>query len=286
MTVLRPAAGHGDPPAVRVAEPALRFDARAARLRALAEGHAAAEWLSLLAQIARGQAAAVREVRPAAAPPAAPDGPPLAWDRIPRDGAWRRMLAVLLSHVRTGEMPAETQEAVRRLSESDEAQLEALAGAFLAGAVPSDRAACAPFVGAALQAWFAALAARIDPGGLGPTHGACAVCGGPPVAGVVQGDDRRRYVSCALCTAEWNVPRVHCVSCDTATAPEYFQIEGQQGAKAEACPACRSYVKLFDALDRPGAEPAADDAATIALDLMLAEDGWLRAGANVYVGAG
>jgi FdhE protein len=82
------------------------------------------------------------------------------------------------------------------------------------------------------------------------------------------------------------VPRVRCVACETATGPEYLHLDQDPGAKAEACPDCRTYLKLFDLAKRPGAEPAADDAATIALDLLLAEEGFHRAGPNVYVGSG
>jgi FdhE protein len=290
-----------DPPALRLADPRLLFEARAARFRKLAAGHAAPEWLALLAQLAHGQAVAVREVRPVR--PASPaGGPPLAAGRLARDGAWRRMLAVILAAIRTEDLPPEAQVAVGRAAALGADELEPLAGALLDGAFPSspdllrpaergrgkddERAACAPFLGAALQAWLAALAAGLDPGAAPAATGACPVCGGPPVAGVVQGNDRLRYVTCALCTAEWNVVRARCVSCDTAAPPEYLHVEGQQGAKAEACPTCRSYVKLFDQLERPGADAAADDAATVALDLLLAEEGWLRAGPNLYVSAG
>jgi FdhE protein len=268
---------------LRLPEPALHFDARAARLRALADGHPAGDWLLLLARIAAGQRAAAREVRVLAAEERA-EGPPLAPERVPRDGAWRRMLAVVLAAVRDPGLPAETLAAVRELSEADPARLEALADEVLAGAVPPDRLALAPFVGAALQAWFAALAASLDPGMVAPGGEGCPVCGSPAVAGIVQGDDRRRFLSCALCAAEWYAPRLVCTRCGDKAALAFFHVNGDEGAKAETCGRCRTYVKLFDLEKRAGAEPAADDAATIALDLLLAEEGWRRAGLNLYVG--
>ncbi len=283
----------GDAPRLRLPDPGLLFDARAARFQALAQGHAAPDWLLLLSRIAAGQALAVREI-PARHARAPGEGPPLAFDQLPRDDTWRRMLGIVLSSVRAPTNPVETEDALRRLGEAGATELEALAQGVLAGELPQDRLACAPFVGAALQAWFTALAAGIDPGalaaGIDPgvvpaAKGACPVCGGPPVAGLVQGGDRLRYVTCALCTAEWNVPRVRCAMCANDAGLQYLHVEGDRGTKAEACPSCRAYLKLFDEEERAGVEPAADDAATLALDLLLAEEGFGRAGVNLYVGA-
>lgn len=275
--------------ALRLHDPALLFEARALRLRTLAEGHAAPDWLLLLSRVASGQHAAVREVPvpPARAPATPGGGPPLAFGRVPRDGAWRRMLGVVLSAARAPGLPVQTLDALRRLEDSGVSHLEALADGVLRGNLAPDRLACAPFVAAALQAWFAAIASRLDPSAVGGGSASCPVCGAPPVAGVVQGTDRLRYLSCALCAAEWNVPRVRCTSCGAEADLAYFHVDGdgEAGAKAEACGACRAYLKLFDEEKRPGAEAAADDAATIALDLLMAEEGWRRSGLNLYVGA-
>ncbi len=276
-------AREGQAPALRLPDPLRLFERRAARLDALAHGHAAPEWLLLLARVAAGQARAVTEIRPAAPAPCA--GRPLAYGELRRDESWRRMLALVVDAARTPGLPVRTQEALRRIGESGVPDLERLADGVLAGAVEPDDRACAPFVGAALQAWLTALAAGIDPATAPAPEGACPVCGGPPVAAIVQAVDRLRYVTCAVCSSEWNVPRIRCVACETSVGPEYFQIEAERGLKVEACPTCRTYVKLFDEEKRPGAEAAADDAATIALDLLVSEEGFHRAGSNLYVGA-
>ncbi|HET7825893.1 MAG TPA: formate dehydrogenase accessory protein FdhE [Anaeromyxobacter sp.] len=274
---------HAQAEPLRLPDPALLFEARAARLAKLASGSSTPEFLLLLSRVARGQASAARgvAVEPARAPGG---GPPLDAERTPRDGAWRRMLAAILDAARAPELPAETRAALRRLSEAREAELEAIASALLAGEVAPADVAAAPFVGAALQAWFSALAARLDPSAIpGGAPSACPVCGSPPVAGLVQGKDRLRYLTCALCAAEWNFSRLYCAVCGKDDELAYYGVEGDKGAKAEACARCRVYVKLFDDGERAGAEPAADDAATLALDLMLAEDGWRRLGPNLYL---
>jgi FdhE protein len=195
------------------------------------------------------------------------------------------MLAVILSAARAPGLPPETEEALRRVGEADAGALEALADAIVAGAVPRGLVGAAPFAGAALQAWLSALAAGLDPSALGHGEGSCPACGGPPVAAVMQGGDRFRYVSCAFCAAEWHVPRVRCVLC-AGEQLEYLHAEGDRGAKAEACRSCGAYLKLLDGEARPGAEAAADDAATIALDLLVADEGYHRAGPNLYVAPG
>jgi FdhE protein len=273
----------GDAPPLRLPEPGRLFELRATRLLALAASHGVPDWLRLLARIAEGQAVAVRELRPARPPPRG--GRPLDHGALPRDDAWRRMLAVILAASRGPGLPAATEETLRRLAAAGPVELEALADAVLSGAVPPAQVAAAPFVGAALQAWLASLAAGLDPAAAPPAaEGACPVCGGPPVAARIRKGDRLRYVVCAFCASEWNVPRVHCVACDTSAGPAYFHVDAERGVKAEACPTCRAYVKLFDEEQRPGCEPTADDAATLTLDLLVAEEGYQRAGPNLYVG--
>ena len=92
-------------------------------------------------------------------------------------------------------------------------------------------------------------------------------------------------LTCALCAAEWQAIRINCVLCSSEQL-EYLHEEGDRGTKAEACSSCRGYVKLFDLEHRGGADAAADDAATIALDLLVAEEGYHRAGPNLYVAPG
>ncbi|WP_242361119.1 formate dehydrogenase accessory protein FdhE, partial [Anaeromyxobacter sp. SG17] len=157
--------------------------------------------------------------------------------------------------------------------------LEALADDVLAGA-PADLAA-APFVGAALQAHLTRLAAALEPATPAPAGAACPVCGGAPVASVVLGDARVRYVVCGLCSAEWHVPRAQCPVCREAGGLSYLEVEGgPRGVAAEACDHCHAYLKVFDLAEAHSADAVADDAATLVLDLLTGERGFLRAGAN------
>ena len=270
------------PPPLRLPEPGVLFRARAERLEALAQDHAASEWLRFLARLARGQDRALREVRVAAGS-TRHGGPPLA--SAARDPSWRAILRVVLAEARRGALPDAAEAAVARLEGAAPEVLEALASDVLGGA-PTDLAA-APFVGAALQAYLARLAAGIDPGAARPDAGGCPVCGGAPVASVVLGEARVRYVSCGLCGTEWHLPRVQCPVCRESGGLSYLSVEGgPPGVTAEACKHCRAYLKVIDLAHAPGADAVADDAATLVLDLLVGERGLLRAGVNPLAPAG
>jgi FdhE protein len=263
---------------LRLPVPERVFRDRATRLDALAPDHPAGDWLRFLARLVRGQDRAVRELR-APAPLRAGGGPPLAGALAASARSWRAALEVVLTAARDGPLPGPARAAVERLEAAPPDALEALA-AQVPGGAPEDLAA-APFVGAALQVHLARLAARVDPGAVSPGAGSCPVCGGLPAASVVLGDARARYLSCGLCGAEWNLPRVQCPVCRDASRLSYLAVEdGRPGVAAETCDRCRAYLKIFDLAEAPGADAIADDAATLVLDVLLGERGFLRAGVN------
>jgi len=273
------------PPPLRLPEPGVLFRARAERLEALAQDHAASEWLRFLARLARGQDRAVRDVRVPALAPRHDGGPPLASALASRDPSWRAMLRVVLAAARDGALPTEASAAVARLEGAAPDVLEALADDVLGGA-PADLAA-APFVGAAIQAYLACFAAGLDPAAVEPRAGGCPVCGGAPVASVVLGEARVRYLACGLCGAEWHLPRVQCPVCREAGGLSYLSVEGgPPGVTAETCKHCRAYLKVIDLAEAHGGDAVADDAATLVLDLLVGERGILRAGVNPLAPAG
>lgn len=282
-----PAGGIGAPaeiPPLQLPEPAATFDARAARLAALARDHPAAPFLELLARVARAQRVAARElpIPPRPGPPGG--GRPLDRARLARDPAWRAMLRLVIAGCRGEDLPAPAREALDRLATARDAALEEHAASVLADA-PRDLAA-APFVGAALQVWFTRLAAGLDPGAVPPATSECPVCGAPPVAGVIMGNDRSRHLVCALCATRWHLPRVRCAACHESDALSYLSLEGAPpGIQAEACGHCRGYLKLLDLAADPAAEPVADDAASIVLDLLMGERGHHRIGVNLLAPA-
>jgi FdhE protein len=262
------------------------FSRRAERLRELALGHAAGDWLEALAQLCQAQAQAVALVAPALPPRDVTAREPLHFVKLARQAAWRDLLDVIAGVMRKAELPAPARAAVARLATAGTAAREAWAEALLAGAEHDLEAAGAPIVAAALQAWWTALAAQLGVAATA-TSGSdadCPVCAAPPVAGVVLGDDKVRYLSCSLCASEWHRARVQCVVCGSAAQVSYQAIAGgAAGIKAETCAGCKAYIKLFYREEVPRAEALADDAATLALDILLGEAGYARCGVNLLV---
>lgn len=290
-----------EPPAI-IAPEADVFARRAERFDQLADGHPLADWLRYLGAISRAQHAALQAL-PALTKLALPDEvalasarehrmPPLPAQSWPRDPAWREVLRQIANAVAPA--VAETARAdLARLAVLPVEELEVLAERVLHTELYGDDAALLPYVGAALQVLWTGLAHRI---GLRlmplDVPGVCPCCGFLPVASIVKtvgaGDNtvgNLRYLHCALCNTEWNLVRVKCAACDSTAGIAYRQLEGEGvrqpgAARAETCDSCRSYLKIVYR-EKGGVDPVADDLATLALDILVDEAGYARAGPNL-----
>ncbi len=193
-------------------------------------------------------------------------------------------LRTIMAELASVAMPSAARAALGRLANLRQEDVLALANAILSGNFAGLDIAIAPFVAAALQVGFAGWAARTRPSEVARSgERGCPVCRRPPVAGTVLADQRLRYLTCALCGSEWYLPRIQCAHCDANAEIAYFSFDGMIGVKAEACDACGRYLKLFYLDERPGAEAAADDLASIAVDLLLSEKGYLKAGLDLFL---
>ncbi len=174
---------------------------------------------------------------------------------------------------------------------------------MLGGSTLDDDAAAVPFVGAALQVYFARLAASLDVNLVKNFDVAtvCPVCATRPVASIVRiGGERNnlRYLVCALCSTEWNVARIKCSACEDDKGVHYLSMtaggaEGRPGEpahnevgvaaarRAEACDECKSYLKIFYQEKDPQVDATADDLASLALDVLVDEHGFGRSGPNL-----
>lgn len=265
-------------------DPVLRPDlgplyaARAARLRALAQGHELGDYLRFAAQVTEAQAACV------GAGGAGPAGPvdPAA---LAREGDWPATLDRILGALR-GHAPAPAEPRLAALAALDEAGRRAAAAALAAGDYARVEPAFGPLIWAALSLAAAEAARRAPlPAAEAPETADCPVCGGPPAASHVHTGARQglRYLHCALCECEWHVVRAKCACCGDAEQVDYLSFDTPEAAvRAEACGACGGYLKLVSAERDPGAEPVADDLATLTLDDAARTEGYGRSGVNPF----
>lgn len=177
-------------------------------------------------------------------------------------------------------------QALARIAEASDTDVEVWVRTLRMGQSAPEDSAVLPFVAAALQialpGWVTEQVA-VDGGG--PTEpGLCPACRGWPVASVLRTFSNTpglRYLHCGLCASEWPYPRIQCVHCGSVEGIAYQGIEGADPAvQAETCDACRTYLKRIDMDKAPGADPLADDLATLALDMLLNEQGYQRFGFN------
>ena len=125
------------------------------------------------------------------------------------------------------------------------------------------------------------------------TH--CPCCGTEAVGSVVfaSGDlAGLRYMHCPHCNSRWNALRAKCPTCDSSggmaiqeidTDAAVAQVAPLLAAKAESCEVCRSYRKLYRFDKQQYADPVADDLASLALDILVGEAGYARAGHNPFL---
>ncbi len=274
-------------------DPATRFAQTAARLNALSASHPMAEWLRFMAALAQAQHAVAATMGPVAGPTQAVVErvvearlPVLAADSHPRDPIWREGLALLIDRTNAGVLPAPAQMALASLRDREVEGLEALADDFLRGGVDVADAAAALYVAAALQVYFTRLAASLSAPSLRllPQRGLCPCCGSTPVSGVITERSRTlgaRYLHCSLCATAWNHVRAVCITCGQSRSVALKEIEGGSGAvKAETCDECHTYAKMLYQSRDIEVDPVADDLASLALDILVAEAGWSRHAPN------
>ncbi len=273
------------------------FAERSDRFTTLAAHHALGDYLAFLATLAQAQQAALD--RMPAIPLPAPEQqriclehglPVLGVQGWRRDPAWRAALQLILSAMHGAALPAGARAALGRLAEQDN-DWEAQADLVLAGGFSPLRIdiAAAPLIAAALQVYWTRMATALGMAAFGraETVGLCPVCGSPPVASMVRiggVEQGLRYAVCSLCAAEWNVVRVKCVHCESTKGISYYGIEGHDGAvKAEACETCKTYLKILYMNKQPQLDATADDVASLALDVLMAEEGYARTGVNFFL---
>ena len=279
------------------------FARRARRLQQLAERHEPlGEFLGFMALLAHAQQAALERASPSWQPePAAFDlalehgMPPLNVQALQGDidiqGELEALLDALELHV--GEAQRPLLAALRTRSEQS---LRQLAGQVLAGeSGEAPTRGLMPLVAAALQVAWLRLAHRLPQAPARPSaevRTLCPCCGSPPVASLIETEascSGVRYLQCGLCATQWYLERSICSVCEQSGKLDYLSLaphadeedDNATVAQAEACGDCGSYLKIFPRALDADVEPLADDLASLALDLLLGEEGrYRRSGFN------
>ena len=296
-TLLQPGqieAAAGSIPELRL-PPADLFLARARRLEQLAEHHTLGDYLRFVARLARAQQERL-DAGPAAVLPTAERlaqcrefrMPPLAPAGLARPSGWRDTARHLARTVQPA-LPAEGQAAMQSILQGQDAWLDEEAGLLIDGNTSYLNAAVAPVIGAALQVHWAHLARQLEPAQVArPEHpNLCPVCGAHPVSSVVRiggAENGLRYLHCTLCSSEWHVVRAKCSNCDNTRGIAHYHLEGgNKLVQAESCPECQTYLKIIQQEKDPLADAVADDLATLTLDLLMDEAGFVPSGINWYL---
>jgi FdhE protein len=229
----------------------------------------------------------------------------------PRPANWRPIFDALLKQLADDrEAPPQLTAALATLNQKTDAELEGYADAVLGEFAEGADPLAAPFIAAALQVTWSVMAAQLDPAWAQPlvTGTRCPVCGSHPVASVIRigGQSQGyRYLHCGVCESEWHMVRVKCTSCESngkiayqgltsadddqeaatlAAAKESTSInkanDPTKVARAETCDDCHTYRKIFNQEHDYNVEPIADDLASLPLDILVAEAGYMRASGN------
>jgi len=287
-------------PRVRLPDSQSVFSRRAARLRKLAEQHSLGDYLRLMAVVADGQQRLLSELVASLGGEGFVEHigrqievahehrmPVLQAAGWPRQERWRTILERLCASVR--ELPG-FPDGVRavcdRIRAADPAAIEEQADLLISARNEGVDAQAAPFVMAALQVFWTAMAAslRLSDVVQIDVPGVCPVCGTLPVASVVRSDKSSngfRYLHCPLCATEWHMVRITCSQCLANEGIAYHTLANASDAiRAESCGQCHTYRKILYQEKDPDVEPVADDLSSLALDLLMSGEGFHRGSGN------
>lgn len=257
------------------------FAQRAARLRVLASDHPMGAWLKWLADLAEAQQKALGTV-----PELGlhfdglidPANPLLTIDNPLIDQAWQAVYRELTATMGLASPELEGN----RLSLKGHQCIAHAVGS----AGEAQRDATDIVVAAAIQVvWLAGARQLALPEFTQLEHrDSCPCCGSAPVAGIVlagAGNTGLRYLECALCATRWNAVRARCTFCADGSVVNYWSIEGgNEAVQAETCDQCHGYIKTFFQSKDLQVNPLGDDLASLALDVLVGEQGFARGAPN------
>lgn len=287
------------------------FSARETRLRQLAAAHPMRDFLLFAAELARAQHDILQSYPSVALPDASAldaaahaGRAPLPAQLWPRDPQWRTGLRRMLDGLLPRLAGSPAQDTVRALLRTADQELEQQADRLLHGVMFGLDMAAAPLIAAGLQVYWTHMvlatqqargAGRPPPFGRTVDATLCPCCASLPTASVSRIDASSgsyRYLHCSLCAAQWHMVRIKCSHCESTKGIGYQSLQPlapaqagstpvKQAIEAETCDECRHYLKIVRMERDNEVEPAADDLASLTLDLLVSEAGFQRHGVNL-----
>ncbi len=134
-----------------------------------------------------------------------------------------------------------------------------------------------------LREWARQLAPMVDPSEWHQSR--CFVCGAQPLLGELRGAEAAKHLRCGQCGADWGCRRLQCAFCanNSLQTFRYMYLEAQpNGRRVEVCDQCKGYLKVIVTFDpTPPERLLVQDLATIHLDYLAQERGYVRGGAEI-----
>ena len=284
-----------NPPFAVLPDPASVFQRRAERFAVLAPGHQLEAYLRLLAEIAQVQ----HDIVDGLPPPVLPSAerlelartntmPPISAGHVELDEVADATFDALLKALVARDLAAAPRATLAKVSSASKDERRAMMRAVLLDEIPGDAIAEHVLAAAAVQVMLSRMAAQLDVATLERVaDGACPSCGGAPVASAIvgwQSAHGTRFCTCSSCATQWNVVRITCLVCGSGNGIAYHSLEGgPETIMGETCNMCSSYVKMLHQHKDAALEPLADDVASLALDMTLKKEGWVRASVNPFL---
>jgi formate dehydrogenase maturation protein FdhE len=133
------------------------------------------------------------------------------------------------------------------------------------------RAILQPYVQYLSERWYA------EVGMVSEGTGSCPFCSRAPLVGVTNG---RRLLVCSLCSHEWTFPEKICPGCHSNKIKIHHH-RSTRNVCAETCESCGHYLKSVDLRMDPAAVAVVDELASVELDDLMREKGYLKLELNV-----
>ena len=167
---------------------------------------------------------------------------------------------------------------------ANKAKWQNWASDIIAHKLPQENLAQHIYVTGALQIVLTLAAAKLDPKKLQPIEGnLCPCCGGTHSASMIVGwpsSEGIRFCSCLYCGSMWRYVRIKCTFCEETKGISFREIDGGPGTiLAETCDTCKRYCKQMNHQKDSHFDVFADDIGSLALDLLMKEDGTFKRGA-------